>query len=296
MRAGPVPVYLAGMALFCGMDAVIKHLVGTNPVVMVTFWRYVVAVVFTLPFWWRAGSPPVRREMLPVHALRGALIAASAFLFFWSLNRLTLAEAVTIAFVAPLMVPPLASAILGERVKLGNVWPALLGFGGVLVAAGGLGVERLTEERITGIIAVLVSALLYAITVVLLRARAARDGPELVSLLGATIPAVILLPFVAFTVPGEAILPGRADAAWFLAAGFLGALALQLMARAYAGAEAQRLAPFEYTAFGWAALFGWLFFAEPLAAATMAGAAIIVAACLWQARREAIPTPTSPAA
>ena len=37
----------------------------------------------------------------------------------------------------------------------------------------------------------------------------------------------------------------------------------------------------------WAALYGWIFFAEPVSARTWAGAIIIGGACLWQARRAA---------
>ena len=44
-------------------------------------------------------------------------------------------------------------------------------------------------------------------------------------------------------------------------------------------------APVEYTAFIWAALFGILFFAEPVRPLTMAGATMIVAACIVAARR-----------
>jgi S-adenosylmethionine uptake transporter len=74
-----------------------------------------------------------------------------------------------------------------------------------------------------------------------------------------------------------------------LAAGLSGAVALQFIARAYARAEAQLLAPFEYTALFWAALFGWAFFGEGVSVRTLAGAAIIIAACLWQARRQPQP-------
>ena len=50
-----------------------------------------------------------------------------------------------------------------------------------------------------------------------------------------------------------------------------------LLSWAYARAEASYLAATEYTAFLWAALFGWLVFGEPLSPFTVAGAALIVA-------------------
>jgi S-adenosylmethionine uptake transporter len=52
----------------------------------------------------------------------------------------------------------------------------------------------------------------------------------------------------------------------------LSTLSLLLLSWAYARAEASYLAATEYTAFLWAALFGWLVFGEHLSAFTLAGA------------------------
>ena len=66
----------------------------------------------------------------------------------------------------------------------------------------------------------------------------------------------------------------------------LAATSLLLLSWAYARAEAQVLVPLEYTAFIWAALMGWVAFAEPLTWSTIAGVALIVAGCLAAARRD----------
>jgi S-adenosylmethionine uptake transporter len=60
---------------------------------------------------------------------------------------------------------------------------------------------------------------------------------------------------------------------------------LFLLAWAYAHGETGYLATTEYTSFVYAALLGWLVFGEHVAPTTLAGAAIIVAACLFAARR-----------
>jgi S-adenosylmethionine uptake transporter len=66
---------------------------------------------------------------------------------------------------------------------------------------------------------------------------------------------------------------------------------LLLLSWAYARAEAQHLAPTEYTGFLWASLFGFLFFAEPLRPLTVLGAAMIVVACIIAARHRPAPLP-----
>jgi S-adenosylmethionine uptake transporter len=64
----------------------------------------------------------------------------------------------------------------------------------------------------------------------------------------------------------------------------LSVAAAMMVSWAYARAEAQVLVPVEYSGFLWAALFGWLFFAERVTLATVAGAVLIVIGC-WIATR-----------
>ncbi len=295
MRLGPPLLLSIGIAFFCAMDAAMKHLIASNPVIMTTWWRYIFAILFTWGFWVQAGKPRIGREILPIHLLRGAIISATAIGFFWSLTRLTLAEAVTFSFIAPLLVPPLASLLLGEKMQAGNLLAGALGFVGVLVAVG-FDLEVLSRDRLQGIVAVLAAAFGYALSLILMRARAAKDGPTVLSLLGAVIPAILIAPVMLAMVPLQSIVPRDGDIIWFVLAGLFGALALQFIARAYALAQAQVLAPFEYTALAWAALIGWALFAEPVSLRTWAGAALIIAACLWQARRTTLEAPTNPAA
>lgn len=296
MRAGPILIYVVGIAFFCAMDALMKLLVAGNPAVMATFWRYAAAIPFILPLWWREGRPPVTAEMLPVNLARAVAGSLSAVTFFWGLSVIPLAEAVTIAFIAPLLIPPLAALILKERLQGGNLAAGLAGFAGVLVAVG-FDPASLAGPRALGVGAVLFAALCYALVIVLTRMRAARDGPSMLSLLNALFSSLLIGAVMLATVPSGQWLPRGADWWAVIAVGLCGAVALQFIARAYARAEAQVLAPFEYTALGWAALFGWVFFAEPVSLRTWAGAAIIAGACLWQARRAAaVPAPSSPAA
>ena len=69
-----------------------------------------------------------------------------------------------------------------------------------------------------------------------------------------------------------------------LLAAVLAPAALLVLAWGYARAEAQVLVPIEYSGFLWAALLGWLVFAEPVRPATMLGALLVVAGC-WIATR-----------
>ena len=69
-----------------------------------------------------------------------------------------------------------------------------------------------------------------------------------------------------------------------LAAFFLAALGVALTPLWWQPAQA--LVPLEYSGFLWAALFGWLFFAEGLELPVLAGAVLIVAGCWIAAPRK----------
>ena len=61
---------------------------------------------------------------------------------------------------------------------------------------------------------------------------------------------------------------------------------MAMLSWAYARAEARVLIPVEYSAFIWAALLGWVMFAEAVTLATLVGTALIVVGCLVAARQQ----------
>lgn len=281
-----------GVALLCFMDAAIKHLVARNDFLVVVFGRYLFAAVFAASLWIRAKGPAISAEAWRAHALRGCIIAVSATTFFWSLKVLPLVEVIVIAFVAPLIIPFTARLMLGERVRPRNVAAGLAGFAGVVIASLGAPTEAASETRMLGIAAVLVAAVTYSISMTMLRGRAGKDGPEIVGLLAAIIPGAIVAGPAAMT----GAMPPASDLPAFVLLGLLAAGGMYFLAKAYAAAEAQVLAPLEYTALIWAALIGWFLFAEPVRPEVWAGAVIIIAACLWGAREPQPKPVTAPGA
>lgn len=291
MRTRAVLFYVVGVAIYCAMDVVMKLLLVEHPATLATFWRYVSATLFTLGIWLWSGRPRITGEMLGVHLLRGTVVGFSALAFFWAMSVMPLVEVVTISFVAPLLVPPMAALLVKEPIRRRSLIAGGVGFLGVLVAAGITPLTLFglqTPTRLAGTAAVLVAALLYALNLVLMRLRSAKDGASNVGLLGTIFPTLVLLPLVLVTVPAGEILP-RADV-WPLVfgVGLFGAIALQFLALAYQRMEAQVLAPFEYSALLWASLYGWLIFSEPVQPTVLLGAVLIAGACLWQ-MREASP-------
>lgn len=283
MRAfSPALLLVAAVAAGAAMDATIKYLAQTNNVLLVTFGRYFFGALFSLGVWVHAGRPTINAEMWRIHALRGLVIACCSVAFFWSLTVLPLAEAIALSFIYPLIIPIIAALSLGERLRTPSLVAAGLGFAGVAIAAQGAPSAAQSPLHSYGVAAVLFSAVMFAIAMVMMRARAPKDGAVIVSLMSSLMPGLILAaPAIALAPP-----PNLADWPGFLLMGAIAASFMYLMAHAYAGAEAQRLAPIHYTELIWASVLGYLIFQEMPRVQIYLGAVLIIAACLYVAYDE----------
>jgi S-adenosylmethionine uptake transporter len=226
-----------------------------------------------------------QRSVMRVHLTRGTLSSVMAILFFWGLARVPMAQAIALAFAAPLIALYLAAVLLKERIERRAILASLLGFSGIIVIFVGQANADLGAEAFAGSIAILASAVLYAYNIILMRQQALVAGPvEIAFFVSFIMTSCFLLaaPFLG-TVPQAAQLPAIGGAA------ILSIVSLLLLSWAYARAEAQHLAPVEYTSFVWAAILGFLIFGERVLPLTLAGAAMIVVACLIAAGHKASP-------
>ncbi len=290
-RNDPLPAFLIGMlgiALFSGMDAVMKGLVLAIGTYATMLWRNLLGVGISGALYIMRPSPWPARATMKLHLARGLLSTLMGFLFFWGLGRVPLAQAIALAFISPLIALYLAAALLHEKVPPRTLGASLVAFTGVLVIFVGQAQADLGREAVLGSLAILASATCYALNIILMRAQALAAEPIEIAFFQSAIVMLVLaalVPIVGVDVPPAEQWP------WIAFAAVLAITSMLLLSWAYARAEASYLAATEYTSFLWAALFGWLFFAETVSPFTLAGASLIVAGCILAARtpREASP-------
>lgn len=270
-----------GIATFTMMDTAMKGASMQAGVYSALLLRNLFAFALMIPAWLLTGGHLPQGPALKVHLLRSAVVSVMALMFFWGLVRLPMAEAIALSFIAPLIALYFAAMLLGETIRPSAIAASLLGIVGVLViGAARFGRGEFGAETMLGSAAVLASAVFYALNLVLQRKQALLAKPIEIALFQNLFTGVFLLPGALwfFVWPEPAALREIAEAA------LLAVPALIFLSWGYARAETQALVPIEYTGFLWAALFGWLRFGEPLAGGTVAGAALIVAACWIGAR------------
>ena len=278
----PVLMASLGVLFFCMLDAVMKAQALAMGAYSATFWRAAMGAVFASALYLPNRPQLATGRILRLHITRGVLTAFMMLFLFWSLTQLPLAQAVGLSFVAPIIALYLAAPMLGEEITSSAKIAAVLGFGGVVVIAGEDMFQVRDDSSLLGISAVLIFAVMYALNIILQRKQALVARPTEIACYQNVIMTCILAigaPF-AVTLPADIVQWTAVSAA-----GVLAVISLILLSVAYSKAEAQALVTLEYTAFVWAALFGWLFFAEPVSANTLLGTALIVTGCIVSTRK-----------
>jgi S-adenosylmethionine uptake transporter len=275
-------LYATGVGVLSIMDALIKAVSVRYPTPEIAFARYgfgLLAIALILAVL-RPGWPS--RQALVVNGLRSVLSAGVVLTFFYALSILPLADTVALSFLSPLFLALFGSWLLGERLTP-TIWLALgVGFVGMIAILGGeIGQSHYGDLAIAGALAAAVSAVLYALSMVLLRSRATVDRvPVIVFILN--FGSVILLAPLAFY-NWKPI--SSNDLAIFVVIGVFGTVGHLLLASAFTRAEAARLAPLEYTALLWAGAIGFFAFKELPSLPVLAGIVLILASAIISTRR-----------
>ena len=281
----PFMVAAAGVGTFSLMDAAMKDLALSIGAYNAVMWRNCIGALLmgVLFVGTRQKWPSV--HLLKIHLWRSIVVAVMAVSFFWSLTKLPLAEAIGLSFIAPVIALYLAAVMLKETIGKEAIWASLAGLGGVAIIMAGRLSGHYTMDHIWGAAAVLFSAVVFAYNLILARQQAQVSGPIEIAFFQNLFVALTL----GLAAPWFLQPIGMSDAPMVGASAALAVISLLLLSWAYARAEAQILIPVEYTAFVWAAFFGWLFFAEPVTWPVLVGTALIVGGSLIAARAKPVP-------
>lgn len=247
------------------------------PTVEIVFFRYLFGILPVGLLIWKTGLDSLRTKRPLAHAGRACLIFSALGMFFWGLKLMPLAEAIAIAFVAPLFVTALSVPLLGEYVGPRRWCAVAIGFLGALVVLQP-GTDAFRVEAFT----IIGSAFLFSLAMIITRRMSRTETTTSMftyTTLGAGLISAPLLGFAWQT-------PTIEHVGLFAALGLVGGAAALLVIVAYRNAPAAVVAPFEYTALIWTSITGWIFWSEKPGTMVWTGAAIIILSSLYIARRE----------
>ncbi len=276
-----------GIALMCtgvlcmvGLDVTAKMLLASYGLWQLVFLRCAFSALFILLFAWRTGgSAAVRVRQPRWHLLRSVLMVGSMTAFFYALPRIPLADVLTLAFVAPLVVTALSRPLLREPVGPWRWGAVLVGFVGVLILLR----PGSAVFQPAGFLA-LGGACLYALLSLTARKLSGSESTSALSLY--LFPLPMLVGLVGSLQQWQT--PDPAGWLLFAACGLFGGLAFVFINAAFRYAPAAVLVPFEYTGLVWAASAGYVFWGEVPSQNTWLGATLIIASGLFILYRETV--------
>lgn len=270
-------VALSGV-VFCLLNTLVRAITLTLDPFESQFLRYLFSVVAMVPLVLRQGW----RAYVPVNLAgqlwRGAVHTLGLMFWFTALPHLGLADTTAIGFTGPIFIMLGAAWFLGEKMHADRWVAALFGFAGVLVVIA----PQLTGKGGWYPLVMLASSPIFAASFLMTKSLTRTEHPGVIVLWQALSVTLLSLPM--------GLMHWNAPAPWqwlgFATAGVLGSLAHYLLTRGFRATDISATQSLRFLDLVWAALMGWLVFADVPSHSTVLGALVILASTVWIARRE----------
>jgi drug/metabolite transporter (DMT)-like permease len=276
---GPL-LLVAYMALFALLDANSKLLAGRYGADQVLAIRYGTLLLLLLAARLiRPGAGgPISTPRPWLHLLRAMCMAGSAYGFFLAFRELPLAEGYLVYFTAPFFTLGLAALVLKESNGTAVwIWSGI-GFLGVLIAmAPGLHADGPWAAYGWAFL----GTLTYAGFLTISRLLQAESGAARLIVWSSLPLLLVILPFAS----ASWVAPDAMDWLALIANGVFAGGATLALAIAFSIDRAARLAPLEFTAMLFAVIFDASIWGIWPSGWSLAGAVIVVFACLMSQRQ-----------
>lgn len=207
----------------------------------------------------------------PMLLFRGVAGTGALLLYFYTLQTMPLASAVTIQYLHPILTVILASFLLRERATQGQWACFVLGFLGVLLVKG-------LDTRITpfdlgiGVASACCSAIAYN----MIRALRNEDHPLVVVFYLPLVSFIMVAPWTAF----HFVLPTATEWLVLIVIGVFTQVAQYFMTRTYHAQSAANISNLNYLGILYAATIGYFLFGEDLESLAILGILLIVSSAI----------------
>ncbi len=269
---------LSAWAVLPFMDTIAKYLSTDLPFFQITWARYFFTVFFTLPFMFFFFRKNLTWSTHPkLQIFRGLTLLFANILFFYSISIISMAKALTLAFVAPLITTALSPIFLGEKVGIRRWSAVIIGFiGSLIVIRPGFIEFNLASFAALG------TGFFYGIYLVITRKLHTSDSPLLTLLLTGVVGAVI----GSFIVPIVWVNPTFNQWSLLALMGIFACLGHLFLILSLKYADASKLAPFGYFEIVTNVVLGYYFFSDFPHYWTWIGLTIIICSGVYISFRE----------
>ena len=261
------------------MDGFAKYLSADLPVLQITWARYFFTVVFTLPvMFFFYNRQLVWTDKPKLQFIRGMILLCANVCFFYAISVISLAKALTLAFIAPLIVTAFSPILLGEKVGVRRWTAVIIGFVGSLVVIR----PGFLEINLASL-AALGTGVMYGFYLIITRKLSTSDNPLLTLLLTGLVGLIVVSGFM----PLIWVNPSLSQWSMMVGIGVFASIGHLFLILSLKYADASKLAPLGYTEIIPNVIIGYYFFGNFPDNWTFLGLAIIVISGIYISMREA---------
>ena len=274
-----IAMILVAGVVFSFMSAAIRIAQESLHTTEVAFFRNLFGLVFMLPWLSRKGLSSLRTGKISLHLARASIGLVGMLSSFYAWSILPMSDVQALLFTAPLFVTLIAPFILKEKVGWRRYGAVVVGLAGVFIAQP-VGVTAVDPA----VLLILGASLTFAFNTTIVKTLARTEPAD------AIVIYMVLIMTPISLVPALFFWQWPSLNGWLavIAVGGLGTAGHVLITRGFVMADASFVVLFDYVRMPYIALIGWVMFGEATSLRTWIGAAVIAAAGVYIARREAL--------
>jgi len=272
---------LYAMALYAVIQslvwALVRHLGDNMSTATLFFFRNLIGMATAVPLLMKSGFGLFKTQCFPVHLLRAFAAFTGGLAVFYAVAHAPLATVVAITYTAPIFASLFAMIVFREGVTLARISILIVGFFGTMMV-----LRPNFDMEIGGLVGAVIAAVSTAVAFLTVKRLSSteRSGTIVVY------PFLLILPISAVLAFLDWTMPTLADIPLLIVMGVGISAGQYFMARAFALADASVVLPIDFLRLLVAAFVGALAFGDVIDSWVLAGAAVILAATVYGARKE----------
>ena len=236
------------------MDGIAKYLTAEMHFIQVVWGRYLFMALISLFVTYFFFNKNLKwPKNIKIQLIRSLFLFLSTILFFYAISVISLAEALTLSFVSPMIVTLLSAIILKEKVGIRRWSAVIIGFTGVLFV-----VRPGFNEINLAIITALGCGISYAFYIISTRKLSNQDNPFLTLIFTGLIGSIV----ISLVVPFFWAWLNLTQLFLLVSLAAIGTLAHFLLILSLKFAEASKLAPLAYSEIVMNVIIGYYFFGD----------------------------------
>ena len=261
---------------FVVMHSAAKFLSDQIHIFEITFLRCALVAVVLAPMIFKEGKSSLITKQPKFQIYRIITNSIAMLCFFYGLTLTTLAEVTALNLTVPIFTTLLAFLFLNEKLKKHRLAALFIGFLGAII------VLRPDISINIGGVLILISALIWSVSLIFIKKLTETDSPVTISLYA----GVGMIPATFVAAYPYLIMPNLYQFLIILFIAVTGTIAQTLLNSAFKRGQLAILLPFDYLKLIWSVLIGYTIFVESTTISLWIGGTLIVGASSYIAWRE----------